>query len=403
MSAQEVFEALHGAKTDADLVAAARRAAITAARHAHDVDRLGVFPSEAFGCLAEEGLLAVMVPRALGGGSAAPSIVAEICYILGSACASTGLIFAMHQASLACIVRHGVASAWHRDFLRRVAAEQLLLASSTTEGGNGGNVRASEAALRPDGETVRLTRAATVISYGSQADAVVSTARRTAEAPASDQVLIVLRKEDMTLAPTGGWDTLGMRGTCSAGFALEAAFSPDQVLPVGYGKIHPLTMVPMSHLFWGAVWAGIAAAAVGKAQMFVRTASRRAGGTMPPGAVLATRANASLRTLTASLSSAIERVERMSDDEQALASIEMQTFLNLFKVEASELAASAVTTAMRACGLSGYRNDGDFSMGRHLRDVLSASVMIHNERILANIGGTALLSGVPTTLRGEHL
>ena len=41
--------------------------------------------------------------------------------------------------------------------------------------------------------------------------------------------------------------------------------------------------------------------------------------------------------------------------------------------------------AMRACGLSGYRNDGDYSIGRHLRDVLSAPIMINNDRILANI------------------
>ena len=42
-------------------------------------------------------------------------------------------------------------------------------------------------------------------------------------------------------------------------------------------------------------------------------------------------------------------------------------------------------SAMRACGLSGYRNDGDFSIGRHLRDVLSSPIMINNDRILANV------------------
>ena len=42
-------------------------------------------------------------------------------------------------------------------------------------------------------------------------------------------------------------------------------------------------------------------------------------------------------------------------------------------------------SAMRACGLSGYRNDGEFSVGRHLRDVLSAPIMINNDRILANL------------------
>jgi acyl-CoA dehydrogenase len=56
-------------------------------------------------------------------------------------------------------------------------------------------------------------------------------------------------------------------------------------------------------------------------------------------------------------------------------------------------------SAMRACGLSGYRNDGDFGIGRLLRDVLSAPLMINNDRILANIATASLMSGVPTGLR----
>ena len=42
------------------------------------------------------------------------------------------------------------------------------------------------------------------------------------------------------------------------------------------------------------------------------------------------------------------------------------------------------TISTRACGLAGYRNDGEFSVGRHLRDALSAPIMINNDRILAN-------------------
>jgi acyl-CoA dehydrogenase len=56
-------------------------------------------------------------------------------------------------------------------------------------------------------------------------------------------------------------------------------------------------------------------------------------------------------------------------------------------------------SAMRACGLSGYRNDGDFTIGRQLRDVLSAPVMINNDRILTNIATASLMSSVPTGLR----
>ena len=63
--------------------------------------------------------------------------------------------------------------------------------------------------------------------------------------------------------------------------------------------------------------------------------------------------------------------------------------MNLLKVNASETALATVMSAMQACGLAGYRNDGEFSISRPLRDILSASIMINNDRILANAAGRA--------------
>ena len=390
------------ARTDdepAELRERAQAVADVAAAHASSVDRDARFPSEAIEAAKRNGLLALLIPRDLGGSGTPLSDVVDVCYTLGQACASTAMIVAMHHAALACVVRHHRGGDWHRRLLRRVATDNLLLASSTTEGQNGGNVRSSAAALLCDGDIVTLERAATVMSYGAQADGIVTTARRDAGALASDQALVVLLKGDYTLEPTGGWDTLGMRGTCSLGFSLEATALPAQLLPVGYDKIHPLTMVPVSHLTWAGVWTGIAAAAVSRAQMFVRTAARRAGGRMPPGAVDCTNAAASLRALRAMVAANLASFERNQDDEHALASLETQAGLNLFKIEVSERAVDTVMSAMRACGLAGYRNDGEFAIGRHLRDVLSAPVMVHNARILANVATTTLMSGVPASLR----
>jgi acyl-CoA dehydrogenase len=56
-------------------------------------------------------------------------------------------------------------------------------------------------------------------------------------------------------------------------------------------------------------------------------------------------------------------------------------------------------SAMQACGLSGYRNDSEFSIGRHLRDILSSPIMISNDRILANIAAASVLSNTPASLR----
>ncbi|HXW20130.1 MAG TPA: acyl-CoA dehydrogenase, partial [Roseiarcus sp.] len=90
--------------------------------------------------------------------------------------------------------------------------------------------------------------------------------------------------------------------------------------------------------------------------------------------------------------------ERHAEDAESLQALDIQTSLNLLKVEASELAVSIVLGAMRACGLAGYRNDGEFSLGRRLRDILSSPIMINNDRILANAEGAVLMSDVPAEI-----
>jgi acyl-CoA dehydrogenase len=388
------------ATRSSEFTARASAAADVARAHAAAADAEARFPAEAFAEIRRQRLLGIMVPKALGGEGASLADVADICFALGQACSSTGLIFAMHQIKMACIVRHVKDNAALQRILRRIAAEQFLMASSTTEGQAGGNVRSSEAAVVPDGAHVTLERKATVISYAVDADGIVTTARRAADAAASDQVLLVLLKSDYTLERLQSWDTLGMRGTHSEGFTLRARAAADQIMPEPYERIHAQTMVPFAHLLWGSVWAGIAAVATGKAQTFIRHAMRNSNGQTPPGAAHFTQAVSTLRTLRGVLSAAMRSYESVMSDEKAIASLEFQSMITLTKVQVSELAATTVMSAMRACGLSGYRNDTEFSIGRHLRDVLSAPIMISNDRIMANLATTSLMTPLPTTIGG---
>ena len=347
--------------------------------------------------LKAENLLGILVPRELGGEGASVADVVDVCYALGRACSSTGMIYAMHQVKAACIVNHGMDSTWHRSFMARMVEDQLLLASSTTEGKGGGNVRASEAPVEHADGRIVLVRDASVISYGVEADALVTTARRAADADAADQVLLVLEKKNYVLERTGGWDTLGMRGTCSAGFALKAVGSPQQIMPGPYSVIHSQTMVPTAHLMWAANWAGIAAGAVDKARKFMRKAQR--SGALPPGVPHFTQALANLRQLRALIAAMLSRYEAIQGDARALTAIDFQTAIALLKVDASELAVQTVMNAMRATGLSGYRNDSDVSVGRALRDVLSSPIMINNDRILSSLTASTILSEIPSSIR----
>ncbi|MBW5433935.1 acyl-CoA dehydrogenase [Bradyrhizobium canariense] len=381
------------------LIERAARTATVAAADADGVDRDARFPHKAFEVAREQKLLGVMIPVEFGGFGASIHDLTDVCYTLGRACASTAMIYAMHTTKVACVVRHGHGIPWMETMMRRVARDQWLLASSTTEGQNGGNIRASAAAVDVAGDTVSLLRDATVISYGAEADGLVTIARRATDASASDQVLLALARDDYSLKRTLGWETLGMRGTCSTGFELKVDCPTDRVFPESYDKIHAQTMTPFAHLCWSSAWAGIGAAAVTRAQTFVRKAARSSGGQMPPAAAHFTAAKMSLAKLRALISANIDAFARAEHDERALGSLDFQSSITLLKVQASELAVETVMHAMRTAGLSGYRNDGEFTMGRHLRDVLSSPIMINNDRILANAATSTLMSDVPTSLR----
>src|SRR5579871_6416446 len=164
--------------------------AAAAASEADEVDRAARFPQKAIDAARTERLLGVQIPQNFGGEGASIFDITDMCYGLGRACSSTAMIFAMHQTKVACLVRHGVGSAYHEALMRRVASAQMLLASSTTEGQNGGNIRFSSAAVERSGAEISLVRNATVISYGAQADGIVTIARRANDASGSDQVLL---------------------------------------------------------------------------------------------------------------------------------------------------------------------------------------------------------------------
>ncbi len=375
-----------------DLDARAKRVAEQAARHADAVDREGRFPAEAIAALKAERLLGIQVPRSLGGEGASMSEIAELCAILGRACSASAMVFAMHHIKLASLVTHGLDSPWHCTLMERVAAEQMLIASSTTEAGIGGDLRNSLCAVEAEGDTFRLTKEASVISYGAQADLILATARRHKEAATSDQVLVALLADQITLERTSVWDTLGMRGTCSDGFLLKAEGLPvAQVLQKPFAEIAAQSMLAASHLLWGSVWFGIAAYAVDRARAFVQGEARKKPGQVPPGALRLAEAANELQAMKSTVVAGLARYEAAKGDPDALSALGFSIMLNNVKTTVSVQAVDIVQRALSVVGILGYKNGTPFSLGRQLRDVLSAPLMINNDRILSNTANLLLV------------
>ncbi|MBN9090667.1 MAG: acyl-CoA/acyl-ACP dehydrogenase [Reyranella sp.] len=363
-------------------LAAARAVGGVAERHADDVDRDARFPGEAIAALKQEKLLGLLVPESAGGPGGTIADAVAICHALGQHCAATAMIYAMHQIQVACIVRHG-GTDWHRAFLRRLAGDQLLLASATSEAGVGGDVRSSICSIEQTNDRFALAKEATVISYGADSDGILVTARKTPHSPASDQVIVVVPKAGCVLEQDSGWDTLGMRGTCSNGYHLKATGEMAQLLPVSYAEVSAQTMLPVSHLVWSALWSGIATNAVARARAYVRAEARKKNGTPP--ARLAEAASL-LQLMRSNVVAALRQFEAASASPDELLSMPFAVAMNNLKVGSSQMAVQVINHALLICGLAGYRNDSPYSLGRHLRDAHSAALMVNNDRILANTG-----------------
>ncbi len=366
--------------------------AAVAARYADAVDREGRFPHETLRALKEARLLGIMVPRDGGGEAASLEDVAEICAGLGQHCASSAMIFAMHQIKVSSLVSHGVTSDWHRAFMRRIVDEQLLLGSATTEAGIGGDLRNSICAVEMLGEDhFRLIKDAPVISYGADSDAILLTARRAPDAPSSDQVLVVVLKDQYTLRQTLTWDALGMRGTCSDGFILTAEAPAAQILEQPFAEIAAQSMLATAHLLWSSLWYGIAGNAVSRAQNFVRSDARKRPDTTPPGALRLAEAANQLQVMKSTIVDGLRRFACARANSDELNSMGFAVAMNNVKIATSKLVLDIVNTAMLVCGIMGYKNGTPYSLGRHWRDAMSAQLMINNDRISGNTSNLLLV------------
>ena len=373
----------------------ANAAAAVAAEYADAVDVEARHPWEAIAALRELKLLGLLVPERYGGPGASLADVAVVCRLLGRACGSTALIFAMHQIQVACVIAGGTGSTWSDNFLGHLARDQLLLASVTSEVGVGGNIRASICAPEYSPGRLTLVKRSSAISYGSQADALLITARRNRDSAPSDQILILAGRDDVSLVETGCWDTLGMRGTGSKAFDVTLRASSEQILPVGFGDVAQHTMLPISHLLWGAAWLGIASDAAEKARTFLQHQLREKQDAVSSAALRFERAACLIANIQDRLDLLTFQYERKRQDDRDGLTLSFLTEINGLKIMVSEGALEVAQHAMMICGFSGYKSGTPYSIGRHLRDLQAAPLMVNNDRISGNIAAMLVAQRAP--------
>ncbi|MGP1629558.1 MAG: acyl-CoA dehydrogenase family protein [Giesbergeria sp.] len=374
------------------MACAAATSAAVAAEHADSVDKEGRIPQHALDSLRAEQLLGLLVPQRFGGPELSLRQVANVCRALAESCASTGLIFAMHQSQAAVAIRHALDSEWHQHLLGRMAREQSLIASATTEGATGGAIRHSVCFLDERDDGLHLEKHGSVISYALAADIFLISARRAPDAAASDQALVATLREQTTLTGSKLWNPIGMRGACTERYDLYAHCAKEQVFPDLFANAMSQTLLPTSHILLGSVWLGIAASAIARARAFLRSRNRAGVPLNPVSNLRLAEGEALVQQMRAMIAANLALYE--GQHPSATATDRMVSY-NTLKIGASELVVRATDIALRICGIKGYMEEGEFYLSRHIRDAHSATVMINDDRILGSLSSVVL--GMPIT------
>ncbi|MFC9686036.1 hypothetical protein [Streptomyces sp. NPDC056948] len=366
-------------------------AAVEVARaHAVDVDSEGRFPAEAVAALKRHRLLA---PEPVPGQGlwTAPQVVA-VAHALGQACASTAMIWAMHQGQIQAVARQPKTSKPVQEFLDSAWESQPLVASLMSETG-AASPRESRAHCRedPDGSGgIVIDKNVSVSSYLQQADAGLLVARRSADDAVTEGAVVLVHRDELVISQWRDWQALGMRGTGSGGGRVRARTHPDRILEESFSEASARVIMPLSNLGWAACWLGIAESAFATAQdAFRRQQSRTAPDVLTAKTMRLGRASDTIDELTEQIRSLAGQYEEL----QGTASDAMVRRSNALRLTAAARANESVLDSFQVIGVDAYREPSasKWSLSRQIRDVLSARVMISEDRIRLGSGQLAQL------------
>jgi acyl-CoA dehydrogenase len=194
---------------------------------------------------------------------------------------------------------------------------------------------------------------------------------------------VLVDKSNAQLEQISDWDTLGFRGTCSAGFVLKAKGHIKQIQPVPFADILAQTMHPVSHLVWGSLWLGLAQDAVTQARATVRSAARKNPSNPPVSALRLTEVDEELFSMRSGLQTAIDEYQKKLDanNPEAFSDFGFSIRINNVKLRCSEMVVKIVSDALSIVGIAGYKNNTPNSLARHVRDAFGAALMVNNDRI----------------------
>ena len=154
------------------IVSRARELAVTVlAAHAADVDENAIFPAESMQALADAGFYGLLVPVAQGGMGQSLRVLAAVLDELAQQCASTAMVFMMHNAGVNCYLSDTVK---FDAVLRQAAAGKHLSTLAFSEKGSRSQFWAPVSQAVDSGNGVILSAEKSWVTSAGYADGIVS-------------------------------------------------------------------------------------------------------------------------------------------------------------------------------------------------------------------------------------
>ncbi|HEY5196614.1 MAG TPA: acyl-CoA dehydrogenase family protein [Solirubrobacteraceae bacterium] len=347
------------------------------------VDRDRAFPDASMRALGERGALGLLVPEVFGGAGAGIAELVGACEALGSACASSGMVFLMHSVTAATIAVGGGERAG--EYLEAMATGAKLGTLAFSERGTGAHFYAPELTAESEGSGIRIRGRKSFVTSGGHAD-IYLVLVRSAEADGLDCYAVEVGHG---VRFEGEWDGLGMAGNSSVAAEFDCVVDVASRIG-GAGEGQGLVFTAVAPFFLAglaAVNVGIAAAALAATVEHASKPRYADGGSLAEiQSIQHALADMDMTTRAARL--VVAEAARLGDsgDEGALVAL-MEA-----KVIATEAAVSVTQTALEVCGGQGYTRS--LPIERHLRDARAGAVMAPTNGVLRNWTGKAL-AGLP--------
>jgi alkylation response protein AidB-like acyl-CoA dehydrogenase len=355
------------------------------APRAAEVDRTAEFPEDNRQLLAQQDILALPFPVEHGGLGADLLTVILAIEQLSRACATTGLILAVHELASLGIVLAGTPEQQAR-WLPSLASGEKLIAFALTEAEAGSDVLAVRTRAIRDGDEYVLTGSKRFISQGSVADLITVFAVTDPDGPRGRRLSCFVVE-----VPTPGFTVarlehkMGLRGSPTAELAFDGVRVPAANLIGAEGDGFDLAMKTFERSR-----PGIAAQAVGIAQgaLDVATAyakerrqfGQRIGDHQMVGAMLADM-DASTEAARQLLYSACDAIEAGAPDAGRWSA--------LCKLVAGDAAMRVTTDAVQVLGGYGYIDE--YPVERMMRDAKITQLYEGTQQIQRLVIARALL------------